>query len=94
MPECIPHFLYRTASWTACTALLYRRRYMAELLIGLAQLTAGSLQARPLQEAEHEVAQEVLPPPIIPGNYDKKAASCLMSVSWGAWVVGGSDRLP
>ena len=31
---------------------------MAELLIGLTQLTAGSLQARPLQEAEHEVAAE------------------------------------
>lgn len=54
---------------------------MAELLIGLTQLTAGSLQARPLQAAEHELASEPLPPPIIPGNYDKKAASCLMSVS-------------
>ncbi|EFN59047.1 expressed protein [Chlorella variabilis] len=62
-------------------------RYMAELLIGLAQLTAGSLQARPLQEAEHEVAQEVLPPPIIPGNYDKKAASCLMSRNFEDVVV-------
>ncbi|KAL4430719.1 hypothetical protein ABPG75_005975 [Micractinium tetrahymenae] len=54
-------------------------RYMAELLIGLTQLTAGSLQARPLHAAEHELAAEPLPPPIIPGNYDKKAASCLMS---------------
>jgi hypothetical protein len=54
---------------------------MAELLIGLAQLTASSLRSRPLAEAEHEVATEPLPPPIIPGNYDKRAASCLMSVS-------------
>lgn len=53
---------------------------MAELLIGLLQLTAGSLQARPLLVAEHEVAAEPLPPPIIPDNYDKRAASCMMNV--------------
>ncbi|KAL4432396.1 hypothetical protein ABPG77_001695 [Micractinium sp. CCAP 211/92] len=62
-------------------------RYMAELLIGLTQLTAGSLQARPLQAAEHELASEPLPPPIIPGNYDKKAASCLMSRRFEGVVV-------
>ena len=54
---------------------------MAELLIALTQLTAGSLGARPLAEEEHALAGEPLPPPIIPGNYDKKAASCVMSVS-------------
>lgn len=72
---------------------------MAELLIGLTQLTAGSLQARPLHAAEHEVASEPLPPPIIPGNYDKKAASCLMSVSAGSqegpcWMQAGVGSLP
>ena len=60
------------------------RRYMAELLIGLTQLTAGSLQARQLHEEEHSLAGEALPPPIIPGNYDKRAASCLMNVSAAA----------
>lgn len=55
-------------------------RYMAELLIGLVQLTAGSLKARPLGGGEHELAAEPLPPPIIPGNYDKRAASCMMNV--------------
>ena len=59
-------------------------RYMAELLIGLTQLTAGSLQARQLHEEEHSLAGEALPPPIIPGNYDKRAASCLMNVSEAA----------
>lgn len=59
---------------------------MAELLIGLLQLTAGSLHARPLAETELELAGEPLPPPIIPGNYDKAAASCLMNVST-LWVV-------
>ena len=53
---------------------------MAELLIGLVQLTAGSLKARPLGGGEHELAAEPLPPPIIPGNYDKRAASCMMNV--------------
>ena len=60
------------------------RRYMAELLIGLTQLTAGSLQARQLHEEEHSLAGEALPPPIIPGNYDKRAASGLMNVSAAA----------
>ena len=54
---------------------------MAELMIGLVQLTAGSLTARALQEREHALAAQALPPPIIPGNYDKKAASCAMNVS-------------
>lgn len=58
-------------------------RFMAELLIGLTQLTAGSLQAHALQDSEHTVAEESLPPPVIPGNYDKRAASCSMSVSGG-----------
>lgn len=62
---------------------------MAELLIGLTQLTAGSLEARPLREEEHDVADEPLPPPIIPGNYDKRAASCLMNVRGVVGLFGG-----
>ena len=60
---------------------------MSELLIGLTQMTAGSLLTRPLQKAEEAVAREPLPPPMVPGNYEKKASSCVMGVR-----VGGPHR--
>eukprot|EP00887_Chlorella_sp_A99_P000470 scaffold17.g470.t1 len=57
-------------------------RYMAELLIGLTQMTAGSLHLKPLQDEENTIAAEHIPPPMLAGNYQKKAASCLLSADF------------
>ena len=40
-----------------------------------------------LQPEEDAIANEHIPPPMLPGNYQKAAASCLLGVSWERLLV-------
>jgi len=52
-----------------------------------------SPQTRPLDEQEHFISAEPLPPPVIPGNYDKAAASCSMNVRWSEVVGRAGEKV-
>ena len=53
-----------------------------ELLAALVQHAAATLEASPLpDEADVEPKEKKLPPPIIPGNFERRAPACLMNVS-------------
>ncbi len=53
-------------------------RALADLFIGLVRATAVDLGNRPLGAADEEVAQEPVPAPMVPGNWQRNSSTCLL----------------
>lgn len=60
---------------------------MNDLLVALTQETAVGLAARPLGVEDEEVAQEPLPAPMTPGNYERRSSACLLQRAFERVVV-------